>query len=117
MNNKAIVRRWAKRRVSQALTEVLRERGFDTNGRRVEKGVIAHTRGLEKAVYGRTAAVNPDVLVGTVDIEVLSTCVETKYDDIKAQAELLVQKVLEICGRKAPASKGLVGPKIWSMKG
>lgn len=72
-----------KRRVALAILEELKRRGFDQKGRRMAN--------LEGGPV-------PDVLVGTVDIEVLKKCIEAKHEEVRRQAGLVVQEILRICG-------------------
>jgi len=83
MDSKKVVRSWVKRRVALAILEELKRRGFDQKGRRMAN--------LEGGPV-------PDVLVGTVDIEVLKKCIEAKHEEVRRQAGLVVQEILRICG-------------------
>ena len=94
MHKKKVVRSWARRRVAQAVMEDLRGRGFDDEGRRIDGGAIVG--GEQVKGEGRC----PDALIGTVDVEVMDQCVETKYAEVQRQAGLIVDEVLNICGRR-----------------
>lgn len=109
MHKTKVVRSWARRRVSQAILEQLRARGFDGNGRR-----IAALETASPGYNSREGLVNarPDALVGTVDIEVLNPCVQKDYKEIQRQAGALVESVMSICGRSQAEDKPLIRPKF-----
>ncbi len=83
MHSKKVVRSWVKRRVALAIVEELKRRGFDKKGRR-----LADVEGKQV----------PEVLIGTVDIEVMKKCVEAEHAEVQRQAGLVVQAILKICG-------------------
>lgn len=95
MHSMKVVRSWVKRRVTQAVIEELKKQGFDKKGRR-----------LVKIEGGRLADGLPDVLMGTVDIEVLKKCVEAKHEEVQRQAGLVVKEILKICGDQYHSGPG-----------
>jgi len=109
MHKKKVVRSWARRRLAQAVVEQLRLRGFDGKGRRVATASTAEES--PKKILGETATEGiPEALVGSVDIEVLNLSVEVKYEEVQRQAGLLVDEILNICGRPQHKSKLSVRP-------
>ena len=89
MRKKRIVRSWATRRVDQAVTGTLRMRGFDRNG----KSLANLDASTLKGEYA------PKVLIGTVEVHVLQKSIDTSFAEVQRQAQVIVDKVLEICGR------------------
>lgn len=91
--------------MAQAVVEELRMRGFDEEGRRIAPGATAEEATQEGSLGKRSGEDVPEALVGTVDIEVVVQIVEVKYKEVQRQAGLLVQEVLNICGRPQRKSK------------
>ena len=86
---KKVVRSWAKRRMAQAVAQELRMRGFDEQGRAIGiDGGTRNDKGCSKA------------LVGSVDIHVFEKSIDAGFTELRTQAGLLVEKILEICGRQ-----------------
>lgn len=101
MQKKRVVRSWATRRIEKAVTETLRARGFDRNGRRLifpdaskKKGSKSKSSPLES-----TPEYAPEALIGTVDVHMLHNSIETSFTEVQRQARVIVDKILEICGR------------------
>lgn len=112
MQRKKIVRSWARRRMTQAVVEQLRLRGFDGKGRRLALGGTAEEGVLRRPVDKRLMENTPEALIGTVDIEVLSQIVAVKYEEVQKQAALLVQEVLNICGQPQRYTKASMSRSI-----
>lgn len=89
MRKKRVVRSWATRRVDQAVTGALRMRGFDRNG----KSLADLDASTLKGEYA------PEALIGTVEVHVLENSIETSFAEVQRQAGVMVDKILEICGR------------------
>ena len=66
-----------------AVLENLKDNGFDKDGRRMADAQKISTTQL---------------LIGTVDIEILKKSVEVNHAEVQRQARLIVQAILEICG-------------------
>lgn len=112
MQKKKIVRSWARRRLTQAVLEQLRIRGFDGEGRKIALGATGE-EASPKSSLGETSGEGvPEALVGTVDIEVVNQIVEVEYKEVQRQAGLLVQEVLKICGRPQLQNKPSVSRKV-----
>ena len=94
MHGKKIVRSWARRRVAQAVRQELSARGFDDKGRKIKTGDASEGQKEKGGDRG------PDVLVGTVDVEVLKTSVDLGFIEVQKQAGYLVEEILRICGRQ-----------------
>ena len=94
MHHTKVVRGWAKRRLARAVTEALRIRGFDGRGRRLEIGDLGGIGGMGDR------AERPEALVGTVDVEISKWSVGTKFVEVQRQVSLVVDKILELCGRR-----------------
>lgn len=88
------MRSWARRRVAQAVSKALEFRGFDGKGRKIDIGAA------KDGQAGRNGESGPDALIGTVDIEVMNSSVETKFAEVERQAGLVVDAILRICGRR-----------------
>ena len=99
MQRTKVVRTWARRRVAQAVTEGLRVRGFDGKGRRIEG---FGDGGGEEVTKGQSGL---DVLVGTVEVEIMNQSVETAFAEVRRQAGLVVEEILRICGRQGRMEK------------
>lgn len=101
MQNKRVVRSWVRRRIDHAVTGALRMRGFDRSGRRLVNLDANTLKGSES----NSSPVNlrrehaPDVLVGTVEVRILPNSIDTSFTEVKSQAGVMVDKILEICGR------------------
>ena len=89
MRKKRVVRSWATRRVDQAVTGALRMRGFDRNG----KTLLDPDTGTLKGEYA------PEALIGTVEVKILEDSIQTSFAEVQRQAGVLVDRILEICGR------------------
>ncbi len=89
MRKKRVVRSWATRRVDQAVTGALRMRGFDRNGKRL----LESDAGTSKGDYA------PVALIGTVEVKILEDSIQMSFAEVQRQAGVLVDRVLEICGR------------------
>lgn len=108
MHKTKVVRSWARRRVSQAVVEQLRVKGFDGKGRRIDATETASQGHNSSEGLGNAG---PDALVGTVDIEVLNPCVQKEFKEVQQQAGALVESVLSICGRSQAKDKPPNRPK------
>ncbi|GMF79212.1 hypothetical protein F9C07_2108387 [Aspergillus flavus] len=83
---KRVVRSWCARRVRIAFQRALKERGFDTEGRRIRPS------------SGEGAAVSDgegDNLVGSVDILVRPQCVQEDYATVQADMNTLVDSLIQ----------------------
>ncbi|KAL6721858.1 hypothetical protein ACLMJK_000963 [Lecanora helva] len=98
MQGKKAVRSWAKRRIAQAMKQELSARGYDGEGRRVSTGAVS-----EDAI-GESKR-RPDMLIGTVDIEVFSHSMGIGFAEVQNQMGLVVEEVLRICGRQGGGKK------------
>lgn len=101
MQEKRVVRSWARRRLDQAVTADLRTRGFGRDGRRVVGSDVSTMKGSKwnTSPVDLTVEHAPEALIGTVNIHVLHKCIETSFTEVQRQATLVVDKILEICGR------------------
>ena len=99
MHRKKIVRSWAKRRVTQAVVQELKARGYDEKGRKLDFGAVLEDQG------GKGGDRCPDVLIGTVDVAVLNHSVDMSFVEVQKQAGGLVEEILNICGRQAHTTK------------
>lgn len=101
MQKKRVVRSWATRRVAQAVTGALRMRGFDRNGKRLIDPNANIMKGPESnsSPVDLTRKCAPEALIGTVDVQILQSSIETSFPEVQRQAGLMVDKILEICGR------------------
>lgn len=101
LQKKRVVRSWARRRIDQAVIGALRMRGFDRNGRRLVDS-DASTMTIYKSngsPISLTTKHAPEALVGTVEVHILQNIVGKRYTEVQRQAEVMVDKILEICGR------------------
>lgn len=112
MQRKKVVRSWARRRMTQAVMEQLRLRGFDGKGRRLALGATAEEGVLTRPSNKRSMENIPEALIGTVDVEVLNQTVAVKYEEVQKQAVLLVQEILNICGRPQRSNKASMSRSI-----
>lgn len=101
MQKKRVVRSWATRRVDQAVTEALRTKGFNRNGKRLAHPAASTLTQSESkgSPVGLALEHSPEVLVGTVEVLILQNCIETSFTEVQRQAGLMVDRILEICGR------------------
>ena len=101
MAKKRVVRSWARRRVDQAVTGALIMRGFDRNGRRLVDPDASITKVSEPngSPVNLTMNFAPDALIGSVEIHVLDDSIGMSFTEVQRQAGLVVDKILEICGR------------------
>lgn len=77
----AVVRRWGEARLKQAFRLALKDRGFDAKGRRI---------------LGR-GGVNVVALQGTVRLQVMKPIVTLSGVDVREQARLAIDKVVQLC--------------------
>ena len=96
-----VVRSWAKRRIDQAVTGALRMKGFDRNGRRLGDSDASTMTTSESngSPVSSTMGFAPEALVGTVEVHVSQISIETSFTEVQRQAGVMVDKILEICGR------------------
>lgn len=97
------VRSWAKRRVDQALTRQLKERGFDRQGRLIRKQCASSEIGDTSPAAQRSEHVdgskNKDGdLYGSIRIKLLESVAVTKYSDIYEQAGLIIDELVRRFG-------------------
>ena len=101
MQNKRVVRSWIRRRIDHAVTGALRMRGFDRSGRRLVDPDAKTLKGSE--LNGSPVSLRlehaPDVLVGTVEVKIMPNIIETSFTEVQSQAGVIVDGILEICGR------------------
>jgi hypothetical protein len=88
------VRAWVTRRVKNAITEALRDRGFDRLGRRA---VLP-----EEYAHHRSAG----NLAGTVIIQPNSSVVTIKFEALKKEMGLVVDNIAKACSKKTAAGIG-----------
>ena len=101
LQKKRVVRSWAGRRIGQAVTEALRVRGFDGNGRRLidpESGTLTRSK-LNGSPTDLTTKSTPEALIGTATVYVLPDSIKTSFTEVQRQAGVVADKVLETCGR------------------
>ena len=100
LQKKRVVRSWATRRIHQAVTEALRMRGFDRNGRKLVDSDASKLKTSESngSPVNLTTKHAPEALVGTVEVHILPNIVRTSYTEVQRQAGVMVDKILEICG-------------------
>lgn len=100
LQRKRVVRSWATRRIDQAVTGALRTRGFDRNGKRLRNSDASTLKRSEAngSPVNLTTDYAPEALVGTVEVHILQTVVETSYTEVQRQAGMMVDKILKICG-------------------
>ena len=98
---KRVVRSWATRRIKQAVTEALRTRGFDGNGRRLANSPTSTLTGSESnyCLTKSPLSQGPEALIGTVNVQILPSSIETSFTEVQRQARVMVGKILDICGR------------------
>ena len=101
MQGKKIVRSWARRRIDHAVTAALRTRGFDRNGRRLVDSDAGSMRESKQNGSRLDLTVDhaPEILIGTVNVHVLYSSIETSFVEVQRQAEVAVAKIVKICGR------------------
>ena len=101
MQKKRVVRSWATRRIDQAVTGALRMRGFDKNGKRLVDSDASPRKGSKpnSSPVTLTWERTPEALIGTVDVHVLQNSIETSFTEVQRQAGVMVDNILEICGR------------------
>ena len=101
MQRKKTVRSWARRRVEHAIVAALRARGFGRNGRRMVDSDTSSMR--ESKPNGSrldvTVGYAPEILIGTVNIQVLPGSIETSFAEVQREANVAVAKILKTCGR------------------
>ena len=76
-------------------------KGFDRTGKRLDD-VVEHTvdtSGSMSPLVKEEGTQALEMLIGTVDVQILNKCIETEYNEVRRQAGLVVQEVLKICGR------------------
>ncbi|KAH0538216.1 hypothetical protein FGG08_005185 [Glutinoglossum americanum] len=83
------VRSWVTRRVNNAFTEALRDKGFDKLGRRVD--------GPENA--GHSSAGQLESLTGTVIVQLNANAVTIKFGALKKEMDLAVDAVAKFCSK------------------
>ncbi|KAE8159410.1 hypothetical protein BDV40DRAFT_241450 [Aspergillus tamarii] len=81
-----VVRSWCARRVRIAFQRALKERGFDTEGRRIRPS---------SDESGALSEGNCDNLVGSVDILVRPQCVQEGYAAVQADMDSLVDSLIQ----------------------
>ena len=101
IQKKRVVRSWARRRIIQAVTEALRVRGFDGNGRRLidSEGSTPKGSKLNGRPIDLTTKSTPEALIGTANVYVLPDSIKTSFTEVQRQAGVVADKVLETCGR------------------
>ena len=107
MQRKKVVRSWAKRRIEHAVTAALRTRGFDRDGKRLVDSDATSTRESKPNGSGHDLNVKyaPEILIGTVNIHILPDSIGTNFVEVQSQAEVVVAKILKICGRSIVTDK------------
>lgn len=111
MDRTRVVRSWARRRLQNAILSELRSRGFDGQGRRLEK-IDARTAGPAKNALpnhlqdGESRKIEESDLIGSADIRVLEKIVEVKYETVQEQAGLVVQEILKVCSQSTRKPHG-----------
>jgi hypothetical protein len=90
------VRSWVTRRVNNAMTEALRERGFDRLGRRIITPGLTH--------HGEaTAKPLPDLLpdlTGMVVVKPLPAAVTIRYEELKKEMGQAVDEIAKTCSKR-----------------
>ena len=101
IQKKRVVRSWARRRIGQAVTEALRVRGFDGNGRRLidPEGNTLKVSRLSGNPIDLTTKSTPEALIGTANVYILPDSIKTSFTEVQRQAGVVADKVLETCGR------------------
>lgn len=104
LQRKRVVRSWARRRVQQAVTEALSTRGFDRNGRRLvyPDASAMNKSESDSSLVSLNVDDTPEVLIGTVGVHILQDCVKASFAEVQRQAEVVVDKMVDICGRYPP---------------
>ena len=97
------VRSWAKRRVDQALTKQLREKGFDRQGRRLKKQWSPLERdgthsAAQQSEHVNRLQIKDEDLCGSIRVQLLESVVVTKYSDIYQQAGLIIDDLVKRTG-------------------
>lgn len=97
------VRSWAKRRVDQALTKQLKEKGFDRQGRRIREQCIMLEKDDTSSAAHQSEHVNrsknkDEDLCGSIRVQLLESVVVTKYPDIYQQAGLIIDDLVKRTG-------------------
>ena len=88
LQRKRVVRSWTRRRILQAVSQQLKDHGFDTQGRRL-KGPNAELVPIKH---------NVESLIGIVELAANDKSVLCKYEEILRQMAILVQEILARCG-------------------
>ena len=101
MQEKKVVRSWAKRRIVHAVTEALSMRGFGTDGKRlVDRSPntprVSESNGSQNKKMQDHA---PEALTGTVEVHVLSKSIEMNFAEVQRQIGMVVDQILKKCGR------------------
>ena len=101
VQKKRVVRSWARRRICQAVTEALRVRGFDGNGRRLIdlEGSTLKGSKLNGSPIDLTTKSTPEALIGTANVYVLPDSIKTSFAEMQRQAGVVADRILQTCGR------------------
>ena len=101
IKKKRVVRSWARRRIGQAVTEALRLRGFDGNGRRLTDSEGSTLKGSKsnRSPIELTTKPTPEALIGTANVYVLPDSIKTSFIEVQRQAGVVADKILQTCGR------------------
>ena len=101
IHKKRVVRSWAGRRIGQAVTEALRVRGFDGNGRRLMDSEGSTLKGskVNGSPLDLTTKSTPEALIGTANVYVLPDSIKTRFTEVQRQAGMVADRVLKTCGR------------------
>ncbi|KAI9768980.1 MAG: hypothetical protein M1840_004576 [Geoglossum simile] len=95
------VRSWVTRRVRNAMTEALRERGFDRLGRRIiAPGLVHHgATELKDLTSKATAKPLPD-LTGMVVVKSLPAAITIRYEELKKEMGQAVDEIVKTCSKR-----------------
>ena len=93
MGGMRVMRARCSRRMRNALTQALLARGYDNEGK------ILGPLGAEKVAAQ---------LRGTLDIQILNQCGNTEWSEVQKQAEVVLDKVMELCCVKATSGDSQV---------
>ncbi|KAJ4356029.1 uncharacterized protein N0V89_004056 [Didymosphaeria variabile] len=91
LSKSGVVRSWCRRRLRNAFTEGLKERGFDEFGRLMNAAALPEYRRLE-----RTSERNEDwSLTGSVRLHIAPALVTARYADMREETDAVVAILLE----------------------
>jgi hypothetical protein len=98
LSKSGVVRSWCRKRLRNAFTEGLKERGFDEFGRLVNVAILRKHKGFER-ISERDGDLS---LTGSVRLHISPALVTTKYADVRKETDTMISILL--AGVKADGS-------------